>query len=208
MNQQYIEGFIKRASEYGLDSNEAVELLKYSEELKGNQHKLDVDHDGKIESEDLQKLREKNKFTSSRNNISEFSKQAKINLEDIENNLGVYIRNKQQQESADEEVENAYKNSFILRHPYLTGIPTLGIAPAVANISALKKIKHNLLRKHPDLHKHVADVERAKYERELEMLPLRLEEERSRSKRHLMNTAALTGLLALDSYHRNKRHDE
>jgi hypothetical protein len=55
--QAYINGFVKRASQYGFTTNEALALLKHSEELKGDQHKLDVDKDGKIEAEDLKKLR-------------------------------------------------------------------------------------------------------------------------------------------------------
>jgi hypothetical protein len=59
--QAYINGFVKRASQYGFTTNEALALLKHSEELKGDQHKLDVDHDGKIEAEDLKKLRNRKK---------------------------------------------------------------------------------------------------------------------------------------------------
>jgi hypothetical protein len=64
----YIEGFIKQAVAHGTDIEQAVTMydnilsstigqLKQAE-LKGNQHKLDVDHDGKIEASDLKKLRE------------------------------------------------------------------------------------------------------------------------------------------------------
>jgi hypothetical protein len=63
--QAYINGFVKRAAQYGLNQYQAVELLKQAAELKGDQHKLDVDHDGKIESEDLAKLRAKKKNTKS-----------------------------------------------------------------------------------------------------------------------------------------------
>jgi hypothetical protein len=67
--QAYINGFVKRASQYGFTTNEALALLKHSEELKGDQHKLDVDNDGKIEAEDLKKLRNRKKaslFTHSK----------------------------------------------------------------------------------------------------------------------------------------------
>ena len=55
----YIEGFVKRAAEYGFDESEAIAILKQAAELKGDQHKLDVDKDGKIEGEDLKKLRQR-----------------------------------------------------------------------------------------------------------------------------------------------------
>jgi hypothetical protein len=57
--QAYIEGFVKRANEYGFSNQEALSILKQASELKGNQHKLDVDKDGKIEASDLRKLRQR-----------------------------------------------------------------------------------------------------------------------------------------------------
>ena len=56
--QAYINGFVKRAAEYGYNHFEAINILKAAE-LKGDQHKLDVDKDGKIEGEDLKKLRQR-----------------------------------------------------------------------------------------------------------------------------------------------------
>jgi Ca2+-binding EF-hand superfamily protein len=64
---EYVEGFLEQAIGRGMNLKQAVELydsafsttfnqLKTSE-LKGNQHKLDVDGDGKIEADDLKKLR-------------------------------------------------------------------------------------------------------------------------------------------------------
>jgi hypothetical protein len=65
---EYIEGFLARAVEHGASIKQAVDLydqalshtsnLLKSSALKGDQHKLDVDNDGKIEAEDLKKLRE------------------------------------------------------------------------------------------------------------------------------------------------------
>ena len=64
----YIEGFLNQAIDRGVSVNQAVDMYDQSltntiqsfkqAELKGNQHKLDVDCDGKIEAEDLKKLRE------------------------------------------------------------------------------------------------------------------------------------------------------
>ena len=60
LQQAYIKGFFKQAAAYGLSESEAVGLYqKYGSELKGDQHKLDVDKDGKIEAEDLKKLRQR-----------------------------------------------------------------------------------------------------------------------------------------------------
>lgn len=56
--QAYINGFVKRAAQYGYSEYEAINILKAAE-LKGDQHKLDVDKDGKIEGSDLKKLRQR-----------------------------------------------------------------------------------------------------------------------------------------------------
>jgi hypothetical protein len=56
--QAYINGFVKRAAQYGYNHFEAMNILKAAE-LKGDQHKLDVDKDGKIEGSDLKKLRQR-----------------------------------------------------------------------------------------------------------------------------------------------------
>jgi hypothetical protein len=69
----YVEGFLEQALGRGLGLKQAVELydsaftttfnqLKQSE-LKGDQHKLDVDGDGKIEGSDLAALRNGKKKT-------------------------------------------------------------------------------------------------------------------------------------------------
>jgi hypothetical protein len=69
----YIEGFIKQAVAHGTGIEQAVTMydnilsstigqLKQAE-LKGKQHKLDVDGDGKIEASDLKKLREGKKIS-------------------------------------------------------------------------------------------------------------------------------------------------
>ncbi len=62
MNTQqhsYIYGFVKRAMQYGFSEQQALNIFKNAAELKGDQHKLDVDKDGKIEASDLRKLRQR-----------------------------------------------------------------------------------------------------------------------------------------------------
>jgi hypothetical protein len=72
---EYVEGFLQQALGRGLDIKQAVDMydaafsatlseIKTSE-LKGNQTKLDVDHDGKIEASDLAALRAHKKHEDS-----------------------------------------------------------------------------------------------------------------------------------------------
>jgi hypothetical protein len=58
MNNQehFINGFLKRAMEYGLSEQEAVTILKQSS-LVGDQHKIDTNKNGKIDAQDLAMLR-------------------------------------------------------------------------------------------------------------------------------------------------------
>jgi hypothetical protein len=170
--QAYIEGFVKRANEYGFNDEQAIELLK----------------------------------------------QAKLKLTDIEDDLDMYLRDKSHKSYAKDQIDKAYANSFSLRHPYLTGIPTLGIAPANAKSNALSKIRTNMLRKFPEIEAHLNALDnRAKEEaeaahkREMELLPLRMEEEKARARQQMIQTASMAGLEALRQYHqyrKGKNHED
>lgn len=69
----------------------------------------------------------------------------KLRPEVLERQLGIYLSKEQLarlQTYLDQEIENSY----VLQHPYKTGIPTLGIAPLVASSNAYERAKVNLLR--------------------------------------------------------------
>jgi len=72
--QAYIEGFVKRASQYGFNYNEAIELLKQAA-LTADQHKLDVNHNGKIEASDLKALRNRKKTVKTAGPVPEMDTQ-------------------------------------------------------------------------------------------------------------------------------------
>ena len=92
------------------------------------------------------------------------TKTAKLRIGDIEDELGDYLSD------ADEArvrkmISKARKKSFSMRHPYLTGIPTLGIAPMIANDKAKSKIIRRLARSDPKLRKQLRKMrERARRE--------------------------------------------
>jgi len=52
--------------------------------------------------------------------------------------------------------------SFILKHPWLTGIPTLGIAPAIADAEAKSSVARKLMQRDKDLLKRVEKFRRAR----------------------------------------------
>ena len=82
----------------------------------------------------------------------EIEKTGKFDAESIERILGGSFSNKQINE-LQKHVDDAKEKSFILRHPLLTGIPTLGIAPAVAKGLASEKIIRHSSRKDPAIRK-------------------------------------------------------
>lgn len=72
-------------------------------------------------------------------------KEAKLRVGDVEDSLGIYLDDKSEG-AVRKMIAKAKSKSFSMRHPYLTGIPTLGIAPAIANDNAKAKIVRRLLR--------------------------------------------------------------
>ena len=79
----------------------------------------------------------------------EFTKLAfKLRVGDVEDQVGDYMTDKQE-ERIRELFRDAKSKSFSLRHPWLTGIPTLGIAPAVAHGNAVQKVIKRMARTDP-----------------------------------------------------------
>ena len=148
-DQAYINGFVKRASEYGVSQDQAVELLKQAK---------------------------------------------KLDLDDIERHMGMYIRDSKDQDLVNRGIDEAYDKSFPLKHPYLTGIPTLGLAPAIAKDSAKDKIMHDLLRSNPEMHKeYLAAQEKAiqdAHRREVELMQKHIAEREAQARERMMLTGA------------------
>lgn len=68
-----------------------------------------------------------------------------LRMSDVERNMGMYL-DKKHHGKVRKMIEERKKKSLALRHPVLTGIPTLGLAPAIAKARAAEKIKRNLVR--------------------------------------------------------------
>jgi len=77
----------------------------------------------------------------------ELEKVARIfEVDDVENFLGSYI-NDAAEPLARQMVQEQYGKRFALRHPVLTGIPTLGIWPAISKQRATEDVGHNIARR-------------------------------------------------------------
>lgn len=69
-----------------------------------------------------------------------------LDLSDVEDRVGVYA-NDDYEPMIRGAIAKERDNSFALRHPVLTGIPTLGIAPAIAKENALDNITRHMARR-------------------------------------------------------------
>jgi hypothetical protein len=77
-------------------------------------------------------------------------KEAKLRVSDIEDELGIYLPDKQEAK-ARKMIEYKKQRSFAMRHPWLTGIPTLGIAPTIAKGRARRSIANRMAREDPQV---------------------------------------------------------
>lgn len=69
-----------------------------------------------------------------------------LRMGDIEDRMGFYF-NDRQEPTVRRMIGQEYANSFSLRHPVLTGLPTLGIAPAIAKERAINNVVRGVARK-------------------------------------------------------------
>jgi len=112
-----------------------------------------------------------------------FEKTARLQMSDIERNIGTYFSDKQEplvrrliQEQRDKRVA--------LKHPVATGIATLGIAPAVAKSKAVNEVTRKLLRNDVVLRNYYGKRKETRRNRELELYRLRTERDRANQYRH------------------------
>jgi hypothetical protein len=109
----------------------------------------------------------------------------RLRVSDIEDQLGTFLSD-QDEEVVRRMIADRRNKSFALRHPWLTGIPTLGIAPAVAHGRAVHDITRKMLRRDEKLRAAHAAKRKAQYEAQLEAERLSIE----RDKANQMSRAA------------------
>lgn len=135
------------------------------------------------------------------------TKEAALGMSDIEDDMGLYLPDSKEQTVRDL-IAKQEQQRFPLRHPWLTGIPTLGIAPAISKANAVEDIKRQLLRSDPTLAAQV-DKNRAE-EWERQMAEARLDVERSRAEQaqRVAATASQALLSAASIYGRRRAPEE
>lgn len=103
-----------------------------------------------------------------------------LKMSDVERNMGMYL-DKKHHGKVNKMIEERKKKSFALRHPVLTGIPTLGLAPAIAKARAAEKIKRNLVREDKGLRKAHEKAMDKKHARRMEEAKMSIEREKAQA---------------------------
>ena len=125
----------------------------------------------------------------------------RVHQHDVENHLDM-ILDKKHSGHIRRMSEEAKKKSFSLRHPWLTGIPTLGLAPAIAHSNATSRIARDLLRRHGDLRgKH----EKNHKERVAQLIEMRRADAPVNAARAIGSAAALSA--AMMANRRTEHHE-
>lgn len=95
-----------------------------------------------------------------------------LDISDIENEIGTYIDDSYE-DKVRSKIDYQKSKRFPLRHPVLTGISTLGIAPAAAKQQATDEIVRDMARKYPEIRDKALKTQREKDRRAHELLKAR-----------------------------------
>lgn len=119
-----------------------------------------------------------------------FEKVAKyLDISDIEDAIGTYA-NDEYEPMIRGAITKAENSSLPLRHPILTGIPTLGIAPAVAKNNAIDKITRQLARRDVGIANSVQDRRDKIEQRALRQQELAVKRDEANRYRNAVNAGA------------------
>lgn len=137
-----------------------------------------------------------------------FEKAAKITIDDLEDQIGEYLRPDAQGVPEVMRQLSTANERFPIKHPILAGIPTLGIWPTLAKGKAMDVIKHDYFRKNPKaldrFWKREAEAKEEEerrqaieHQRAVDLMPKSIEDRKRESHERMLETtadAALRGL--------------
>tara|TARA_Y100000310_G_scaffold14486_2_gene14650 strand:+ start:1 stop:975 length:975 start_codon:yes stop_codon:yes gene_type:complete len=133
----------------------------------------------------------------------EKDKEAALRVGDIEDRLGFYLDDKREEKTRGL-IDKQKKKRFALRHPVLTGIPTLGIAPAVSKSRASKEVFKRLMRSDKELNKRHAKVQDKRRQEYLEDEKLDIERSKAEQPERAVGQASRAALAAIMAREKNK----
>lgn len=96
-------------------------------------------------------------------------KAASLRVNDVEDHMQMYIKDKWEPYTR-RLIEEQNQKRFALRHPVLTGIPTLGFAPRIAKEKAKDEIARKLYRRSTEYSQAARNLERAVYRHQINKL--------------------------------------
>jgi len=134
------------------------------------------------------------------------SKEAKLRVGDIEDELGIWLPDEKEQRVR-KMIQNQEQRRFALRHPWLTGIPTLGIAPAISKANAIESITNRLMRSDPVIRSQTSEAREERRQRWLENQRLDIERARAEQAERVAGQAANALIGAAMAYGATRRED-
>ncbi len=133
-----------------------------------------------------------------------FDKVAKIDLNDLEEELGVVIQGAKDRVRAQAEMDRMNRTHLGLAHPILTGIPTLGLWPAISQANALRELAGKMRRESPAIAKGIAQLDRENHQREVALMARHIAEREADARENMMALGSMTALSGLDTYLRHR----
>lgn len=92
---------------------------------------------------------------------------------------------------AEKLLDERKKESYGLRHPYVTGIPTLGVWPLISIGNAQRKIVAKLMAKHPELAEQYREYADKRYEQSITDRQLSNERDKANAMRNTIMASAV-----------------
>jgi len=135
---------------------------------------------------------------------NEVEKIAKLRMGDIEDALGFYLSDRDESRVRDLIREREQK-SFALRHPWISGVPTLGIAPAVAKANAVDIIMRKMLRGNPGMQQRHENAIERRWREMMEEEKVDVERTRAEQPTRMVGAIGASIMPTLESYFRSKR---
>jgi hypothetical protein len=137
--------------------------------------------------------------------LAQAIKEGKIKLEDVENAISntagsSMLLGDEDETLANKLIEEATANSLGVRHPWLTGIPTLGIWPAISKEKALESISRKLFRARPELFAEWKALQDKKRVEDAELARLQVESDKANQGRNTVSAAGFAAAPLLAQY--------
>lgn len=136
-----------------------------------------------------------------------FTKISFLKQKHVEDTLGMHL-DKKYKKQVDQLIAKEKQERVGLRHPWLTGIPTLGIWPSISRANASEEVAAELLRNNPKLRKALEASSDKAHKREVELMAKHIAEREALARENMMRTGVGGALSAMSMYRDRDREQE